>query len=223
MLGISARQSIFYLDKWDNIITERKKNLTIASRFYLATFYFASITIAVLTACNIVFASVVLLAEDPTVTLIMECLILTFQILLSLFMAYNITVEPKSIAKYCSTSQKSYRVLLDEIRLSRSEFKNRKDQDTPSIENSYQLLYYSSREQLIIQGEPTLLWIGRNSQQSLDLANNYDENDTVITSLLKSNLDTDSKSALMKKFYKSEFESINIDPSESEIELYDVV
>lgn len=154
---ITASQLIELLIIWNDRITLRVLHLNQAASIYRILYFAVNIW-------NIIFTSLLVSSnayvlthlneENNNYVSIVSLLIIIFQVCLGLVFIIDKTMKPRSISNRCANSAQQYEGLIREIDIQIETYKNLIYEEYLDDEFFNQLMFYSMREQLIIEAEP---------------------------------------------------------------------
>lgn len=172
MSGQYNDEAINLFTEWREDMATKSRNLTKGGRFYRVANFLVKICVAAFTVILLVLETVFL--SDATLSyearLSLYIIVLCFQIALAIFNAGDAVVKPGNKSNECSICSKQYNELVREFDITTLNL--RYDSQTDIIDRrelQQKLLYYSSKEQLIHQLEPMLVWIGHKKEPTIDL------------------------------------------------------
>lgn len=170
MTGITPDQYIKLLKNWNEHINEKQKKLTLGYRVYMTLFVLYHVTTGCLSVAISILSSYnlgTIETQNVTRVIITNSLICGFSLIIAFITGANIALKFGETAKLCSVTAKQYAELYREIQVNIEECYNL-DENIPKDNFFNKALYYSTKEQLILQGEPGMIFIGYSRKPVFD-------------------------------------------------------
>lgn len=158
-MGITARQAADSLERWNDIMLEKIETLKKGARFYRVANYFAMVSSGVLTVVMIGLSSSLVSGVSAMTVFIIAIILIALQAINAFFTVSIAVVQPSTKANNCMIAAKQYDLLSREITIKVIEYRQVPGN---AVANSYlfETLNYSTREQLVMQNEPHLVYYG---------------------------------------------------------------
>jgi len=214
MAGLKPTQARTLLNTWDEAIQKKIPNLTNGARFYKVSGILGKVLTILLVAASAAMTTHFLTDEgDEDRQRRLTIAIIVCSILAEVLLGADTLIKPVSKGSECSITAKLYADLSREINVVMAMLHNYHESDYIPEELYQQIMYYSAREQQIIQNEPLLICIGRRRGKQVIKHDNKFGDPKIKAEIMNSNLSEDTKFIVNQV----------MDFSSSEIELENVV
>jgi len=214
MAGLKPAQAKSLLNTWDEAIQKKIPNLTNGARFYKVVGIFGKVLTIMLVGASAAMTTHFLKEDDDEdKQRRLTIAIIICSILAEVLLGADTLIKPVSKGSECSITAKLYADLSREINVVMAMLHNYQDDDYIPEELYQQIMYYSAREQQIIQNEPLLICIGRRRGKQVIKHNNKFGNPKIKAEIMNSNLSDKTKDIVK---YVMDFS--NDDISETELE-----
>lgn len=166
-MGLTAAQVVHRLDTWNCIMQDKVRALHKGAVFYRIVNYFGNVTTGVLAVIMIGLESALIGAPGASVDTIraVSISLLVLQAVQTFIHVSDAVVSPAAKSDGCIASAKQYDQLSREISLKIDEYSNNMFSNAARDKYMFETLNYSTREQLLLEAEPLLIFFGGNPRQ----------------------------------------------------------
>jgi hypothetical protein len=165
-MGLTAAQVVHRLSTWNCVMQEKVIVLHKGAVFYRIANYFAKVSTGVLAVIMIGLESALIGAPGAGTSTIrtVAIVLLVLQAVQTFIQVSDAVVSPATKSNGCIVSAKQYDQLSREISLKIDEYSNNTFSNASREKYLFETLNYSTREQLLLEAEPLLVFFSSNTR-----------------------------------------------------------
>jgi hypothetical protein len=166
-MGITAADAVQSLEGWNAVMQDKTITLKKGAIFYRIMNYFCKVAVGILTVALLgLESSIVSGGISPIGVRAIAVSLIAIQCLSTFFTVSDAVVQPAAKSDGCLHAANQYDCLSREVVLKIQEYRNARPNQCAD-KYLFETLNYSTREQLILQMEPLLVYFGHNRKAAV--------------------------------------------------------